>query len=150
MSDLKAALRVFKDYQRAGINFYDITTLLKSAEHRRTALARFSNLFSHLQGDKVVGIETRGFLFAPTIARPIGAEFVPVCRAGKLPAKAKPESCELEYGFAEMEIHRDAIHCEVEAFLIIDNVLATGGTDRAAAQLVETLGGRVVGYECVL
>lgn len=150
MSDLKDAIRVVKDYPRAGINFYDITTLLKSAEHLRTVLERFSDLFGHLEVDKVVGIEARGFLFAPTIARHLRAGLVPVRKAGKLPAETERESYALEYGFAEVEMHSDAVHFAGESFLIIDDVLATGGTARAATRLVEKLGGQVVGYGFIL
>ena len=147
---LKDAIRIVKDHPKAGIDFYDITTLLKSPEHLRTVLEQLSWLFAHLEVDKVVGIEARGFFFAPTVAYHLGVGFVPVRKAGKLPAEAVRESYELEYGLAEVEMHTDAVHFDGEKFLIVDDVLATGGTARAATRLVEGLGGEVVGYGFVL
>jgi len=150
VNDLRDAIRVVSDYPRAGIDFYDITTLLKDPAHLRTVLTQFCELIGHLEVDKVVGIEARGFLFAPTVAYQLGAGLVPVRKAGKLPAGTQRESYALEYGFAEVEMHDDAVHFDGERFLIVDDVLATGGTARAAARLVEKLGGRVVGYGFVL
>ncbi len=150
LADLRDAIRVVTDYPKAGIDFYDITTLLKSPQLLRTVFEQFSALFTHLEVDKVVGIEARGFLFAPTVACRLEAGFVPVRKAGKLPAATLSESYELEYGLAEVEMHSDAVHFDGERFLILDDVLATGGTARAAARLVEGLGGAVVGYGFVL
>ncbi len=147
---LQDAIRVIPDHPEAGIDFYDITTLLKSPPHLRMVLDGLSAAFDDLTVDKVVGIEARGFIFAPTVASRLNAGFVPVRKAGKLPAKTLGASFELEYGAAEIEIHRDAVHRDGEAFLIIDDVLATGGTARAAGHLVEELGGQVVGYGFVL
>ena len=148
--ELEAALRVIPDHPKPGIDFYDITTLLKNPVHLRIVLDRLGAEFSDMKVDKVVGIEARGFIFAPTVACRLGAGFVPVRKAGKLPAKTLTASFELEYGAAEVEIHRDAVHSDGETFLIVDDVLATGGTARAAARLVEELGGRIVGYGFVL
>ena len=148
--DLKDAIRVVKDHPKAGVDFYDITTLMKSPEHLRTVLEQLSWLFGNVAVDKVVGIEARGFLFAPTVAYHLEAGFVPVRKAGRLPAETVGESYELEYGLAEVEMHTDAVHFDGEKFLIVDDVLATGGTARAAARLVEGLGGEVVGYGFVL
>lgn len=150
MNNLRDAIRVVSDYPRAGIDFYDITTLLKDPAHLGTVLTQFCELIGHLEVHKVVGIEARGFLFAPTVAYHLGAGFVPVRKAGNLPAGTQRESYALEYGFAEVEMHDDAVHFDGERFLIVDDVLATGGTARAAARLVEKLGGRVVGYGFVL
>ncbi len=148
--DLLSAIRVVKDHPKAGIDFYDITTLLKSPPHLSSILEQFAHLFKNLEVDKVVGIEARGFIFAPTVASYLRAGFVPVRKAGKLPAQTLRESYELEYGLAEVEMHHDAVHFDRERFLIVDDVLATAGTARAAARLVEGLGGVVVGYGFVL
>ena len=148
--DLRDAVRVVKDYPKPGIDFYDITTLLKDSKHLRAVLDQLSWLFAHLEADKVVGIEARGFLFAPTVAYHLGTGFVPIRKAGKLPAETLRESYELEYGLAEVEMHHDAVHFDGEKFLIVDDVLATGGTARAATRLVEGLGGEVIGYGFVL
>ncbi len=149
-AELMEAIRVVPDYPKPGIDFYDITTLLKSPRHLRTVLDLVSGLFSDLEVDKVVGIEARGFLFAPTVAYRLGAGFVPVRKAGKLPAEAQRESYALEYGFAEVEMHSDAVHFDGERFLVVDDVLATGGTAGAAGRLVESLGGHVVGFGFLL
>lgn len=109
-----------------------------------------SEVCAHLEVDQVVGIEARGFFFAPTVACHLGAGFVPVRKAGKLPAETRRESYELEYGLAEMEVHHDAVRFEGERFLIVDDVLATGGTAAAAERLVTGLGARVLGHAFVL
>ncbi len=148
--ELRAAIRMVPDYPKPGIDFYDITTLLKDPRLLRAALDQLSWLLAHLTVDKIAGIEARGFLFAPTVAYHLGAGFVPIRKAGKLPAESLRESYDLEYGFAEVEMHSDAVHFEGERFLIVDDVLATGGTAQAAGRLVESLGGRVVGFGFLL
>jgi adenine phosphoribosyltransferase len=147
---LLPAIRVVPGYPKPGIDFYDITTLLKDPEHLRAALDGMSALFAEVPIDQVVGIEARGFFFAPTVAHQLGAGFVPVRKAGKLPARTRRQSYELEYGLAEMEMHEDAVRAPGERFLIVDDVLATGGTARAATRLVEGLGGLVVGFAFML
>lgn len=149
-SALLPAIRVVAGYPKPGIDFYDITTLLKDPLHLRSTIDGMSALFAEVLVDKVVGIEARGFFFAPTVARQLGAGFVPVRKAGKLPARTRRESYELEYGLAEMEMHEDAVKSDGERFLIVDDVLATGGTAGAAARLVEGLGGVVVGFAFML
>ena len=149
-AELLAAIRVVPDYPEPGIDFYDITTLMKSPEHLRAILDRLPAAFEGHEIAKVVGIEARGFLFAPTVAHRLGCGFVPVRKAGKLPSETLRRSYGLEYGRGEVEMHRDAVHFDGEPFLIIDDVLATGGTARAAAHLVEELGGRVAGFGFVL
>lgn len=149
-AELRAAIRSVPDYPKPGIDFFDITTLLKSPQHLRSVLDGLSDLFSDVPVDKVVGIEARGFFFAPLVAYRLGAGFVPVRKVGKLPAKTLRESYELEYGLAEMEMHEDAVQFDGERFLIVDDVLATGGTAAAAGRLVEGLGGEVVGYAFLL
>jgi adenine phosphoribosyltransferase len=150
MSGIRDAIRIVPDYPKPGIDFFDITTLLKSPEHLRTVLDGLVDLFEDLAVDKVVGIEARGFFFAPTVAYRLGAGFVPVRKVGKLPARTSRESYELEYGMAEMEMHRDAVNVEGERFLVVDDVLATGGTASAAGRLVGALGGEVVAYGFLL
>jgi adenine phosphoribosyltransferase len=144
------SIRVVPGYPKPGIDFYDITTLLKDPDHLRSTLDGMSALFAEVPVDKVVGIEARGFFFAPAVAHQLGAGFVPVRKAGKLPARARRESYTLEYGLAEVEMHEDAVRSAGERFLIVDDVLATGGTAAAAARLVEGLGGVVVGFAFVL
>lgn len=142
---LERAIRVVPDYPKPGIDFFDITTLLKDPDHLRTALEGMSLMVDELEVGKVAGIEARGFFFATYLAHELDAGFVPIRKAGKLPSATSRESYELEYGLAEMEMHEDAVHFDGERFLIVDDVLATGGTARAAKRLIEGLGGRVVG-----
>ncbi len=144
MDDLKRYIREVPDFPKPGINFYDITTLLRHPLAFRTALDRFVDLYAELPVDKVVGIESRGFLFGPHLAYRLGGGFVPVRKPGKLPAETHVESFELEYGSDQLHMHRDAIE-PGERVLIIDDVIATGGTAAASARLVEAGGGEVVG-----
>ena len=144
MDDLKSYIREVPDYPKPGILFYDITTLLKDADGLRQALDAFAERYEGQQIDRVVGIESRGFIFAPSLAVRLGAGFVPIRKPGKLPAETISESYELEYGTDTIEIHRDAIS-KGERVLIVDDLIATGGTAVAAAALVEKLGGVVAG-----
>jgi len=144
MDDLKSYIREVPDFPRPGINFYDISTLLKDALALRMTVDRFVWLFSSMHVDQVVGIEARGFMFAPIVAYNLNAGFVPVRKAGKLPAKTVEQVYDLEYGSDRVEIHEDAIESGARV-LIIDDLLATGGTAAATAELVSTLGGDVVG-----
>ena len=144
MEKLKALIREVPDFPKPGINFYDITTLLKDPVGLHEAV---DTLAAHYAGRKVnvvVGIEARGFIFAPIVAYRLNAGFVPVRKPHKLPAETASAAYELEYGKGALEIHRDAIEPKHEV-LIIDDLLATGGTAAAVAKLVESLGGRVVG-----
>jgi adenine phosphoribosyltransferase len=141
---LKALIREVPDFPKPGINFYDITTLLKDPAGLHEAV---DSLAGHYVGRKVnvvVGIEARGFIFAPIVAYRLNVGFVPVRKPHKLPAETASAHYELEYGKDALEIHRDAIEPKHEV-LIIDDLLATGGTAAAVAKLVESLGGRVVG-----
>ena len=113
-------------------------------EQFRRAIDELSDRFSDLEVDRVVGIEARGFIVAAPVAYRLGASFVPVRKAGKLPWAVVREEFRLEYGSAKLELHRDAIHPD-ERILVIDDVLATGGTAAATSRLVETLGGTIVG-----
>jgi adenine phosphoribosyltransferase len=144
LDDLKKLIREIPDFPKPGILFYDITTLLKD---RTGFQATIDGLKRHYQGvgvDLVLGIEARGFIFAPALAYALGAGFVPVRKPRKLPAEIASVSYNLEYGTDSLEIHRDAILNGCRS-LIVDDLLATGGTARATTQLVEQLGGTVVG-----
>jgi adenine phosphoribosyltransferase len=149
MDDLKQLIREVPDFPKVGINFYDITTLLKHPEGLRRTVDALSDEFRGEQVDTVIGIEARGFIFAPAIAYHLGAGFVPVRKPKKLPAECASISYELEYGQDTLEIHRDAVG-EGHRVLIADDLLATGGTAKAVVDLVEGLGGKVVGLVFVV
>jgi adenine phosphoribosyltransferase len=149
MEDLKQLIREVPGFPKPGINFYDITTLLKHPGGLRTTVQEFARLFHGQVIDKVVGIESRGFLFGPQVAYEFHAGFVPVRKPGKLPAETIEQSYALEYGLDRLQMHRDAIS-PGERVLIVDDVIATGGTALASAKLVESLGGKVIGYGFVV
>jgi len=145
MDDLKAHIREVPDFPKPGILFYDITTLLKDPLALRMTVDRFVWLFTKKKIDKVIGIESRGFMFGPSVAYDLNAGFVPVRKPGKLPAKTVRQSYDLEYGSDAIEMHADAIS-PGERVLIVDDLIATGGTALAAARLVESAGGTVAGF----
>jgi len=149
MDELKKYIREVPDFPKPGINFYDITTLLKDSHGLRMTVDRFVWLFADMEVDKVVGMESRGFMFGPTVAYNLNAGFVPVRKPGKLPAETVGQSYDLEYGTDRLEIHRDGISAG-ERVLIVDDLIATGGTALATAKLVEDLGGEVVGLGFIL
>ena len=149
MDSLKELIREVPDFPKPGINFYDITTLLKHPGGLRTTIDEFARLFHGRVFDKVVGIESRGFLFGPQLAYAFHAGFVPVRKPGKLPADAVSEEYALEYGTDELQMHRDAVE-KGERVLIVDDVIATGGTAEATARLVESCGGKVAGFGFVV
>ncbi len=149
MDELKKLIRQVPDFPKPGINFYDITTLLKDPVGFKTVVDRLGNIFEGKRIDKVVGIEARGFIFAPAVAYRLGAGFVPVRKPNKLPAETERITYALEYGEDALEIHADAIQPD-ESVLVIDDLLATGGTARAVADLVERLGGRLAGFGFVV
>ena len=150
MDDLKAYIREVPDFPKPGINFYDITTLLKDPHALRMTVDRFAWMFTRKPPiDKVVGIESRGFMFAPTLAYNLNAGFVPVRKPGKLPARTVLQAYDLEYGTDRVEMHADAVE-KGERVLIVDDVIATGGTALATAKLVESLGGEVVGFGFII
>ncbi len=149
MEHLKELIREVPDFPKPGILFYDITTLMKNAAGLRAVIDAFH---AHYKGDKidvVVGIEARGYFFAPAIALALGTGFVPVRKPKKLPFHVEFWESELEYGTDRLEIHRDAIE-PGQRVLIVDDVLATGGTAAAVARLVEKLGGHIAGYGFVI
>jgi adenine phosphoribosyltransferase len=142
--DLKHRIRHVPDFPKPGILFYDITTLLRDPEGYKTTVDQLSTPYLDQGIDAVVGIESRGFILGAAVAHRIGAGFVPVRKPGKLPAKALKESYNLEYGKDAVEIHEDAIQ-KGQRVLIVDDVLATGGTAAATVRLVRTLGGDLQG-----
>ena len=144
MEELKRLIREVPDFPRPGILFYDITTLLKDPAGLRQAVDVLADHYAGRKIDRVVGIEARGFIFAPMVAYRLNAGFVPVRKPKKLPAATARAGYNLEYGQDALEMHRDAITPGQEV-LIIDDLLATGGTAAAVAHLVEALGGRVAG-----
>jgi adenine phosphoribosyltransferase len=143
--DLKSLIREVPDFPKPGILFYDITTLLKDPVGLHAAVDALANCYVERKIDCVVGIEARGFIFAPMVAYRLKAGFVPVRKPNKLPAATARATYNLEYGADALEIHRDAISPGLEV-LIVDDLLATGGTAAAAAQLVQSLGGNVAGF----
>jgi len=145
MEDLKAFIREVPDFPKPGINFYDITTLLQNPLALRMTVDRFVWMFSQKRVAKVIGIESRGFMFAPTVAYNLNAGFVPVRKPGKLPYQKIRQSYDLEYGTDAVEMHDDAV-LPGEHVLIVDDLVATGGTALAAARMVESLGGIVAGF----
>ncbi len=149
MEDLKRYIREVPDYPKPGINFYDITTLLKEPQGLRATVDSFGRLLQGRLIDKVIGIESRGFLFGPQLAYQFSAGFVPVRKPGKLPAETVSQPYELEYGTDELEMHRDAIG-PGERVLIVDDVIATGGTAAATAKLVESAGAEVAAFGFVV
>lgn len=149
MIDFKKLIREIPDYPKPGILFYDITTLLKDPVGLHWTVDVLANKFLAQKVDQVIGIEARGFIFAPMVAYRLNAGFVPARKPNKLPADRASASYSLEYGKDAIEIHRDAIKPGQEV-VIIDDLLATGGTAAATASLVESLGGRVAGIGFVI
>ena len=149
MEHLKTRIRNIPDFPRAGILFYDITTLLQEPEGFRLAIDAITLPFRDQQVDLVVGIESRGFIFGAAVADRIGAGFVPVRKIGKLPHTTVRVSYDLEYGTDSLEIHSDAVE-PGQRVLIVDDLLATGGTARATVDLVRQLGGTVHGVAVLI
>ena len=149
MDDLKAYIREVPDFPKEGILYYDISTLLQNPLALRMTIDRFVWLFAGKHVDKVIGIESRGFMFASIVAYNLDAGFVPVRKPGKLPAKTIDQTYDLEYGTDTLEMHEDAVD-PGEKVLIVDDLMATGGTAAASAKLVESLGGDVVGFGFVV
>ena len=142
MDHLKEKIRHVPDFPKAGILFYDITTLLQDPEGFRAAIDSLALPFTDQRIEIVVGIESRGFIFGAAVADRIGAGFAPVRKAGKLPSPCIRASYDLEYGTDSLEMHNDAIRAG-QRVLIVDDLLATGGTARATTELVKRLGGEV-------
>src|SRR5687768_10024061 len=142
--DLKQHIRHVPDFPKAGILFYDITTLLRDQAGFKAAIDMLATPYLDQGIDAVIGIESRGFILGGAVAQRIGAGFIPIRKPGKLPAKALKETYDLEYGKDALEIHEDAVE-KGQKVLIVDDVLATGGTAAAAVQLIRKLGGELHG-----
>jgi adenine phosphoribosyltransferase len=144
MLDLKSFIRDVPDFPKKGIVFKDITTLLYNAEAFREAVNTLCNPFWEQKPDTIIGIESRGFIFGSAMSYALSVPFVPARKLGKLPDETVQEEYTLEYGKDAIEIHRDAIQAGSKV-LIVDDLLATGGTASATVRLVQKLGGNVVG-----
>jgi adenine phosphoribosyltransferase len=145
METIKAKIRTIPDFPKEGIQFRDITTLLKDAQGFRQTVDAFVNRYQTMSIDMVAGIESRGFIIAGAIACLLGKGFIPIRKPGKLPAETYRRNYQLEYGTDAIEMHRDAVTPGMRV-LMVDDLLATGGTMKAACELVEIAGGTVV--EC--
>ncbi|MCK4555163.1 MAG: adenine phosphoribosyltransferase [Candidatus Aenigmarchaeota archaeon] len=147
--DLKSVIREIPNYPKEGILFYDVTTLFKNAEANRFVV---DETVKHCNGQKidlVAGIESRGFILGGLIADKLGVGFVPIRKKGKLPAEVISETYEKEYGPDTLELHKDAVE-QGQRVLIVDDLLATGGTAKASAKLIERLGGEVAGFAFIV
>ena len=149
MEDLKKLIREVPDFPKPGILFYDITTLLKDKCGFRAVIDGLKYHYREARVDIVLGIEARGFIFAPALAYALGAGFVPVRKPKQLPAECVSVTYDLEYGTDTLEMHRDAI-AEGQNVLIVDDLLATGGTAAAAARMVKNVGATVAGLGFVV
>lgn len=144
MDHLKSKIRHVPDFPKKGILFYDITTLLNDRAGFRDTIEALTAPYRAERIEQVVGIESRGFILGAAVATALGAGFVPIRKPGKLPSSTFKESYALEYGTDALEIHADAVGRD-QRVLLVDDVLATGGTARAAVDLVKRTGGHVVG-----
>jgi adenine phosphoribosyltransferase len=142
-------IRTIPDFPHAGIMFRDVTTLFNNARGFRMAIDLLLHPWAGLQIDRVVGLEARGFILGGAVAHQLSAGFVPIRKKGKLPAQTLEQDYKLEYGEAVMEVHEDAIQ-PGESVLLVDDLLATGGTAAAGIKLVERLGGQIVGAAFVI
>jgi adenine phosphoribosyltransferase len=149
MDQLKSKIRHVADFPKTGILFYDITTLLRDPEGFRLAIDSLASPYRGRGINLVVGIESRGFILGAAVADRIGAGFVPVRKVGKLPSECVRATYDLEYGSDSLEMHRDAIEAG-QRVLIVDDLLATGGTARATVDLVKQLGGIVEGVALLI
>ena len=149
MEHLKKRIRHVPDFPKTGILFYDITTLLGERDGFRMAVDAMTDAHRHTRIDLVVGIESRGFIFGAAIADRLHAGFVPVRKPGKLPSKVQRASYSLEYGSDSLEIHADAVK-PGQRVLVVDDLLATGGTAAATVGLVRALGGDVVAVQVLI
>ena len=144
MDHLKAKIRHVPDFPKKGIVFYDITTLLSDPAGFRDTVDAIAAPYMGEDIDQVVGIESRGFILGAAVANTLGSGFVPIRKPGKLPSACVREDYQLEYGTDALEIHNDAF-AKGQRILIVDDVLATGGTAKAAVELVTKLGGKTIG-----
>ena len=147
--DLKNYIRSIPDYPKKGILFRDITTLIKDAQAFKYTVDKMVEMTTNLNFDRVVAVESRGFLFASAVAYKLSKSLILIRKKNKLPADSYSEDFELEYGKATIEIHKDSIQ-KNERVIIIDDLIATGGTAKAAAKLVEKSGGKVESFLFVI
>jgi adenine phosphoribosyltransferase len=147
--DLKKYIRSIQDYPKKGILFRDITTLIKNKDAFRDCIDQMSKILSKVNYDKIAGIESRGFIFASPLSYNLSKPYILLRKKNKLPAERYSVDFELEYGKATLEIHKDSIKPK-EKVLIIDDLIATGGTAEAGAKLVEKSGGIVSGFIFVM
>ncbi|WP_394011597.1 adenine phosphoribosyltransferase [Anaerococcus cruorum] len=147
--DLKSKIRVIEGYPVEGVSFKDITTLLKDKDAYKQSLDMLEEELKDIEFDYIVGIESRGFIFGAPLADRLDKGFVPVRKPGKLPGEIEKISYDLEYGNNELEMHKDAIS-KGDKVVIIDDLIATGGSAHAAAKLVETLGAEVAAFEFLI
>lgn len=147
--NLKSKIRDVPDFPKPGIIFKDITTLLQDSDALRLSVDLLAKQYQNKTIDKVVGIEARGFIFGAAVAYAINAGFVIIRKPGKLPYRTIKQTYELEYGFDEIEIHEDAIKSG-EQILLVDDLLATGGTMAAAAELITEMGAEIVGISFLI
>lgn len=149
MEDLKKYIRSVPDFPKPGINFYDITTLLMDPEGFKAALDSMEEFVRGKKAHKILSIESRGFVFGAALADRLGVGLIPARKPGKLPYKTISEEYDLEYGTDSLEIHADAVS-PGEKVVIVDDLIATGGTLQAACKMVRKLGGEVVGISVVI
>ncbi len=149
IEELKNSIRNVPDFPKKGILFKDITTLLKDSRKFKHAVEIIAAKYQGKRIDKVAAVEARGFILGGALAYKLGAGFVPVRKKGKLPAEVFEVSYQLEYGTDTLQMHRDAI-CPKERVLIVDDLLATGGTARAVCQLLEKAAAEIVGVEFLI
>ncbi|HXF43716.1 MAG TPA: adenine phosphoribosyltransferase [Pyrinomonadaceae bacterium] len=149
MEELKKLIREVPDFPKPGINFYDITTLLKDAAGFEQTIDAMTEQCRGMNIDTVIGIESRGFIFGAPLAYQLGVGFIPVRKPKKLPAEKVSVTYDLEYGQDSLEMHKDAVG-EGHSVLVVDDLLATGGTARAVCELVEGLGGKIAGLHFVV
>lgn len=147
--DIKSTIRVIEDYPVEGISFKDITTLLKNKEAFEGSLDLLEKEIKDLDFDYIVGIESRGFIFGAPLADRLNKGFIPIRKPGKLPGEIEKVSYELEYGENELEMHKDSLS-PGDKVVIVDDLIATGGSAKAAANLIESLGTRVSAFEFLI
>lgn len=147
--DLKSKIRVIEDYPTEGISFKDITTLLRDKDAFKETIDKLEAKLKDYDFDYIAGVESRGLIFGAPLADRLSKGFIPIRKPGKLPGEIEKVSYELEYGSNELEMHKDAVE-EGERVVILDDLIATGGSAKAAAKLVEAVGGKVVCFEFLI
>ncbi|WP_311481596.1 adenine phosphoribosyltransferase [uncultured Anaerococcus sp.] len=147
--DIKSLIRVIEDYPEKGISFKDITTLLKDRDGFKKTIDLLEEKLAGYDFDFIAGVESRGLIFGAPLADRLNKGFIPIRKPGKLPGEIEKVSYDLEYGTNELEIHKDALN-KGDRVVIIDDLIATGGSAKAAAKLVESIGGEVVCFEFLI